>query len=139
MTIKGLISQAEPKQNGVGKNGNPWVAQSFVLDYFWWPNQTVPTKAVFRAFGEERVKDIEAMIGKEVEIRYHIEMREHEGRKFNEVRFDGFVGAHTQASNGGDGATGGQSQGQTTGTTAESNVQHAGTEGGDGTEDDLPF
>lgn len=96
MEIEGRISQLLPVQSGIStRTGSPWTSQEFILEYFWWPNQTFPTRLSTRVFGEERIKQYNLQVGDEVKIRYHIEGHEVNGRWFNEVRLDGivFVGA----------------------------------------------
>ena len=96
MEVKGMISAVMPVQSGISqRTGNAWMSQEFILDYFWWPNQTTASKMVLRVFGEDRVKSAELTIGKEVTVRYHIEATQGKDRWFNEVRFDGFVESAT--------------------------------------------
>lgn len=98
MEIKGMISAVMPPQTGTSQSGNQWISQEFVLDYFWWPNQTTASKVVLRLFGEDRVKGANLNVGEEVNVRYHIEAREYQGRWYNEVRCDGVTPANKKDS-----------------------------------------
>ena len=65
------------------------------MAYYWFPNQTNPSYAVMRVFGEDRIKQFNLQVNDEVRVRFHIEAHEYNGRWFNEVRIDGvtFIGA----------------------------------------------
>lgn len=146
MEVTGLITAIKPKMNGVSMSGKEWVRQDFVLDYFWWPNQQQPTQVCFSAFGEDKAKQLENLFGKEVTVRFHIEMREYQGRFFNDVRFDGFRFPQPQGKGNegtGQGTTQGTSQsGEGTQTTPEMNAngqQAAASFEAHQGEDDLPF
>lgn len=87
MEIEGLIYRAMPAQSGISqKTGNAWMSQEFVLSYYWFPNQTMPSYMVFRVFGEDRLKQFDLHENDEVKIRFNIEAHESNGRWFNEVR-----------------------------------------------------
>ena len=85
-----MISAVMDPQSGISqRNGQQWMSQEFVMDYFWWPQQTAASKVVMRLFGEDKVKAADLHEGDEVKVRYHIEAREYQGRWYNEVRCDG--------------------------------------------------
>ena len=86
MEIEGMIHQLMEPTSGVSKNGNPWMSQEFILAYFWFPNQTTPSYALMRVFGEDRIKLFNLQQGEEVKLKYVIEAREHDGKWYNEVR-----------------------------------------------------
>ena len=87
MELEGLIYRAMPAQSGISqKTGNAWMSQEFVLSYYWFPNQTMPSYMVFRVFGEDRLKQFDLHENDEVKIRFNIEAHESNGRWFNEVR-----------------------------------------------------
>ena len=87
MEIEGLIYKVLPANSGVSqKTGNAWMSQEFVLSYYWFPNQTMPSYMVFRVFGEDRLKQFDLHENDEVKIRFNIEAHESNGRWFNEVR-----------------------------------------------------
>ena len=96
MELTGKIAVVMPAQSGVSQStGNAWKSQEYVIDYFWWPNQTQASKIVMRVFGEERIKQFNLQQNDEVKIRFHAEAHEYNGRWFNEIRIDNveFVGA----------------------------------------------
>ena len=85
-----------PAMSGVSQTtGNQWMSQEYVMAYYWFPNQTNPSYAVMRVFGEDRIKQFNLQVNDEVRVRFHIEAHEYNGRWFNEVRIDGvtFIGA----------------------------------------------
>ena len=76
-----------PALSGVSqRTGNTWMSQEYVMDYFWWPNQTQPSQMLFKVFGENRIKQWNLQLNDEVKITFHIEAHEYDGRWFNEVR-----------------------------------------------------
>ena len=71
MEIQGKIRAILPAQSGVSqRTGNSWMSQDYVLDYFWWQNQTQPSQMVFRVFGEDRIKNFDLKVNDEVKIDY---------------------------------------------------------------------
>ena len=64
------------------------MSQEYVMEYFWFPNQTNPSNIVMRAFGEDRIKQFNLQLNDEVRVRFHIEAHEYNGRWFNEIRID---------------------------------------------------
>lgn len=87
MEIQGKIRQVMPTQSGVSaRTGNSWMSQDYVMDYFWWPNQTMPSQMLFRVFGEERIKNFDLHENDEVKINFHVEAHLYDGRWFNEVQ-----------------------------------------------------
>ena len=87
MEIQGKIRAILPAQSGVSqRTGNSWMSQDYVLDYFWWQNQTQPSQMVFRVFGEDRIKNFDLKVNDEVKINFHVEAREYEGRWYNEIQ-----------------------------------------------------
>ena len=85
-----------PAASGVSQStGNPWMSQEYVMEYFWFPNQTNPSNIVMRVFGEDRIKQFKLQPNDEVRVRFHIEAHEYNGRWFNEIRIDSvtFIGA----------------------------------------------
>ena len=85
----------EPKSGTSQSTGNGWMSQEVVFDYFWWANQQQPSQIVMRVFGEDRIKQWNLQPNDEVNIRYHVEAHEYNGRWFNELRIDNitFIGA----------------------------------------------
>lgn len=95
MEVIGKISMVFNVRSGVSqRTGEQWVSQDFMIEYFWWQNQTTASKILFNVFGAERIKDADLKEGEEVKVRYHIEAREYNGRMFNDVRYDGIEHIH---------------------------------------------
>ena len=87
MEVTGKIMAIIPALSGVSqRTGNTWMSQEYVMDYFWWPNQTQPSQMLFKVFGEDRIKQWHLQLNDEVKINFHIEAHEYDGRWFNEVR-----------------------------------------------------
>lgn len=96
MELEVKITTVMPAMSGVSQTtGNQWMSQEYVMAYYWFPNQTNPSYAVMRVFGEDRIKQFNLQVNDEVRVRFHIEAHEYNGRWFNEVRIDGvtFIGA----------------------------------------------
>ena len=86
MEVTGKIRAILPAQSGVSqRTGNTWMSQEYVMDYFWWPNQTQPSQMLFKVFGEDRIKQWHLQLNDEVKIIFHIVAHEYDGRWFNEV------------------------------------------------------
>ena len=143
MEINGKVSAVMEPQSGVSqRTGNPWMSQEFVIDYFWWPNQTFPSKMVLRIFGEDRIKQWNVQMNDEVKIRYHIEatLSQQSNRWFNEVRCDGLEKVGASAPQPHNAPVDGTAQAQTDNNPQPQNNAPTGgenKEGGQG--DDLPF
>lgn len=143
MEINGKVSAVMEPQSGVSqRTGNPWMSQEFVIDYFWWPNQTFPSKMLLRIFGEDRIKQWNVQMNDEVKIRYHIEatLSQQSNRWFNEVRCDGLEKVGASAPKPQDVPADGTAQAQTDNNPQPQNNAPTGgenKEGGHG--DDLPF
>ena len=143
MEINGKVSAVMEPQSGVSqRTGNPWMSQEFVIDYFWWPNQTFPSKMVLRIFGEDRIKLWNVQMNDEVKIRYHIEatLSQQSNRWFNEVRCDGLEKVGASAPKQQDAPADGTAQAQTDNNPQPQNNAPTGGENKEGGEgDDLPF
>ena len=143
MEINGKVSAVMEPQSGVSqRTGNPWMSQEFVIDYFWWPNQTFPSKMVLRIFGEDRIKQWNVQMNDEVKIRYHIEatLSQQSNRWYNEVRCDGLEKVGASAPQPHNAPADGTAQAQTDNNPQPQNNAPTGgenKEGGQG--DDLPF
>lgn len=95
MEVIGRISKVFDVRSGVSqRTGEQWVSQDFIIEYFWWQNQTSPSKMLLNVFGAERIQEADLKEGEEVKVRYHIEAREYNGRMFNDVRYDGIEHIH---------------------------------------------
>lgn len=98
MELEGKITVVMPVQTGTSqRTGSSWMSQEYVMAYFWFPNQTQPSYIVMRAFGEERIKQLNLQPNDEVKVRFHAEAHESKGRWYNELRIDAvtFIGAST--------------------------------------------
>jgi hypothetical protein len=96
MELEGRIIKVMPAQSGTSqRTGNAWKSQEYVFEYFYFPNQSIPTKVVMRVFGEDRINRFNLEANDEVKVRYHFDAHEVNGRWFNEIQIDGvtFVGA----------------------------------------------
>lgn len=83
MELSGKIIVVLPAQSGVSKRtNNPWMSQDYVLEV---PGQYT-RKMVFRAFGEDRIKQFNIKEGEEVTVQFDIDAREFNGRWYNDVR-----------------------------------------------------
>ena len=82
MEVVGKIIQVLPAQEGVGRNGNPWKVQPFVLETL----DQYPRKVHFEVFGEERIKQNPCDIDQLVTVSFDIESREFNGRWYTSIR-----------------------------------------------------
>ena len=82
MEIVGKIIQVLPAQEGVGKTGNPWKVQPYVLETL----DQYPRKVQFEVFGEERIKQNPCDIDQLVTVSFDIESREFNGRWYTSIR-----------------------------------------------------
>jgi hypothetical protein len=143
MEINGKVSAVMEPQSGVSqRTGNPWMSQEFVIDYFWWPNQTFPSKMVLRIFGEDRIKQWNVQMNDEVKIRYHIEatLSQQSNRWYNDVRCDGLEKVGASAPKQQDAPADGTAQAQTDNNPQPQNNAPTGGENKEGGQvDDMPF
>ena len=82
MEIVGKIIQVLPMQEGVGRNGNPWKLQGYVLETI----ENYPRKVHFEVFGEDRIKANPCNIDQVVTVSFDIESREFNGRWYTSIR-----------------------------------------------------
>ena len=82
MEVVGKIIQVLPLQEGVGRNGNPWKLQGYVLETF----DQYPRKVHFELFGEDRIKNNPCDIDQVVTVSFDIESREFNGRWYTSIR-----------------------------------------------------
>lgn len=103
MKVVGNIRQILEPRSGISqRTGEMWVTQDFVLEYFYWPNQTVPSKMLLSIFGADRIQEADLKEGEEVEVRFHIEAEEYQGKMYNRVRYDGINHIHRQNNSAGE-------------------------------------
>ena len=82
MEVVGKIIQVLPAQEGIGKNGNPWKVQPYVLETL----DQYPRKVHFEVFGEDRIKQNPYDIDQLVTVSFDIESREFNGRWYTSIR-----------------------------------------------------
>lgn len=82
MEVVGKIIQVLPAQEGVGRNGNPWKVQPYVLETI----ENYPRKVHFEVFGEERIKQNPCELDQLVTVSFDIESREFNGRWYTSIR-----------------------------------------------------
>ena len=82
MDVVGKIIQVLPAQEGVGRNGNPWKVQPYVLETL----DQYPRKVHFEVFGEDRIKQNPCELDQLVTVSFDIESREFNGRWYSSIR-----------------------------------------------------
>ena len=82
MEVVGKIIQVLPVQEGVGRNGNPWKVQPYVLETL----DQYPRKVHFEVFGEDRIRMNPCAIDQLVTVSFDIESREFNGRWYTSIR-----------------------------------------------------
>lgn len=82
MEIQGKVIQILPIQTGIGKSGNNWANQQFVIETF----DQYPRKVIIDIFGEDRIKNNPVDMDQKVEVSYDLESREFNGRWYTSVR-----------------------------------------------------
>ena len=82
MEVVGKIIQVLPAQEGVGRNGNPWKVQPYVLE----TQDQYPRKVHFEVFGEDRIKQNPCELDQLVTVSFDIESREFNGRWYTSIR-----------------------------------------------------
>jgi hypothetical protein len=66
----------------VGRNGNPWKVQPYVLETL----DQYPRKVHFEVFGEDRIKQNPCDVDQLVTVSFDIESREFNGRWYTSIR-----------------------------------------------------
>ena len=82
MDVVGKIIQVLPAQEGIGKSGNPWKVQPYVLETL----DQYPRKVHFEVFGEDRIKQNPCDVDQLVTVSFDIESREFNGRWYTSIR-----------------------------------------------------
>lgn len=82
MEVTGMIREVLQSQEGIGKNGNPWKVQGYVLETM----DEYPKKIAFEVFGAERIENNKCEVNDLVTISFDIDSREYNGRWFTSVR-----------------------------------------------------
>ena len=82
LEISGKIIQKLPKQSGVGKTGNNWQKQEFVME----TNEQYPKKICIQLWGD-KIDELERInIGDPLTASISIESREFNGRWYTDIR-----------------------------------------------------
>ena len=83
MEISGRIIAALPARTGTSaRTGNTWMTQEFVIE----THEQYPRNCVFTVFGEDRLKEMNIEVGKEMTVSFDIDAHEYNGRWFNDIR-----------------------------------------------------
>ncbi len=82
MEVVGKSIQVLPAQEGVGRNGNPWKVQPYVMETL----DQYPRKVHFEVFGEDRIRMNPCAIDQLVTVSFDIESREFNGRWYTSIR-----------------------------------------------------
>ena len=82
MEVVGKVIQVLPMQEGIGRNGNPWKLQGYVLETI----ENYPRKVHFEVFGEDKIKNNPCEIDQIVTVSFDIESREFNGRWYTSIR-----------------------------------------------------
>ena len=82
MEVVGKIVQVLPAQEGIGRNGNPWKVQPYVMETL----DQYPRKVHFEVFGEDRIRMNPCAIDQLVTVSFDIESREFNGRWYTSIR-----------------------------------------------------
>ena len=134
MEFKGRINRVLPIQSGTTEKG-PWQRQEFVFEYYENQNDRWSDKVLLSVMND-RIKEYDLHEGDEVLIGFGHNIREWQGRIFNEVRiykFEKVKGVAVQQQTGLE--QGNQPSGQAQQQTAQQTIVEQPKQG----EDDLPF
>ena len=82
MEIQGKVIQILPQQSGVGRNGNPWAVQPFVIETL----EQYPKKVHIELFGSDRINNNPFSVDEVVKVQFDIESREFNGRWYTSLR-----------------------------------------------------
>lgn len=82
MEIQGKVILILPQQTGVGRNGNPWAVQPFVIETI----EQYPRKVHIELFGEDRINNNPFAIDDVVNVSFDIESHEFNSRWYTSIR-----------------------------------------------------
>lgn len=82
MEIEGKVISILPRQEGVGRNGEPWAVQPFVIETL----ENYPRKVCIDLFGENKITNNPVALDMKVKVSYDLESREFNGRWYTSVR-----------------------------------------------------
>lgn len=87
MESKGVIIKVLDAVSGTSKRtGNPWMAQSFLIEVSLGDHGQYKRKQLFEIFGEDRIKEVKLEVGKPVIVYFDLEASEYEGKWYNRTR-----------------------------------------------------
>lgn len=137
MEFKGRINRVLPIQSGTTEKG-PWQRQEFVFEYFENENDHWNNKVLLSVMND-RIKEYDLHEGDEVTIGFEHNIREWQGRIFNDVRIYKFEKVKGIAVVQQQTVPAGQPSGQSEQQTAKQEKQQPAIEQPKQGEDDLPF
>ncbi len=82
MEITGKIIAVLPERGGIGKTGNEWKMQEYVLE----THEQYPRKMCFNVFGADKIAQFNIQAGEEMTVSFDINAREYNGRWYNDIR-----------------------------------------------------
>lgn len=83
-TIQGKIVKFLPKIEGDSTSGKHWVKGGLVIEY----DDGYPTKAVFTAFGEQRLQQINSFsVGMDIAVNYNPQSREYNDHWYTDLQY----------------------------------------------------
>ena len=88
MEITGVIKAILPVQSGTSKSGNVWQKADFVIEE---EGGNYPNSMVITAFGERVEKLNTVRVGDRVTARFDTQVREYNGRHFNNITLYDFA------------------------------------------------
>lgn len=137
MEFKGRINRVLPIQSGTTEKG-PWQRQEFVFEYFENENDHWSNKVLLSVMND-RIKEYDLHEGDEVTIGFEHNIREWQGRIFNDVRIYKFEKVKGIAVVQQQTVPAGQPSGQSEQQTAQQEKPQPIVEQPKQGEDDLPF
>ena len=85
MEFQGRIARLLPIRQGVSqRTGNEWKAQPFVFEYFETPDQRWSDKVLLETYDDKVIEQLKE--GMEVRCGFGHNVREYQGRTYNEVK-----------------------------------------------------
>lgn len=82
MEIQGKIIQVLPLESGVGRNGQEWKLQPYVLE----TQEQYPRKVYFEVFGADRIANCQCQVNDLVTVGFDLESREFNAKWYTTVR-----------------------------------------------------
>lgn len=87
MEAKGkIIAVCEAVGGTSERTGNSWMAQTYVIEVTSGDHGQYKRKIAFEVFGEDRIKQFNLTVGRDVKVFFDIEANEYEGKWYNRVR-----------------------------------------------------